>query len=281
MLLTLLPTFKSACDLAHRLPGLLASFMDLELALGRRFREDGLSDLVIASFLQIPGLSVVVRTPDEFRTGSDFDLALVDPASNTAIQYRIQAKRLGRPTATWKTRSYRELAHPHGTGGQVQTLCNLSNLAGTVPTIPLYAFYNPECVCASAGLPGITLADAFEIENHVLTSLATKPRPRFKQLNAVMPHFFTLDILLCPPTKEIHRSVCTPQESRDAFVQGREARPTSVLAAMKGRPTPEVGKIPRELLTALRRSEVARVIKAPIERPQLVIATSELNDMPD
>lgn len=257
--------------------------MDLELSLARRFREDSLSDLLIASFLQIPGLPVVVRTPNETRTGSDFDLALVDPASGTAIQYRIQAKRLGKPTASWKTRSYRELAHPHGTGEQVEILCDLTNLEKEViSTIPLYAFYNPYSICESAGISGIALADAFEIEAHIFGALDTVPRPHFKQLQSVKPYFFDLSSILCPPATAPNRLIATPSQSRDAFEKLRSELPRSpfstqsVKASLKRPHKIEVGAIPSELLSALRISETTRIVTADLDRPQLVIATSEI-----
>lgn len=269
--MTLVRSFRSACDLANSLPALVGSFMDLEQALGRNFREDSLSDLVIASFLQLPGNEVVIRTPPEHRTGSDFDLALVDLTSNTSFQYRIQAKRLRPVHDNWEISSYRELAHHNGTGSQVLTLCKLANLAGPPPTVPLYAFYNPASIGALAGVDGIMLADAFEIESIVTGALGAKPRPRFKRLTSLKDLFFPLTDILCPPTGS-GRGVATPRESRDSYARVREERPRSVFSILKSHPVPNVGQeVPTELRLALLNGEAGRIQRASVERPQIVI----------
>ena len=273
--MTLVRSFRSACDLANSLPALLGSFMDLEQALGRNFREDSLSDLVIASFLQLPGNEVVIRTPPEHRTGSDFDLALVDLTSNTSFQYRIQVKRLRPNRGNWEISSYRELAHHNGTGSQVTTLCDLSNLAGSPPTVPLYAFYNPASISTLAGVDGIMLADAFEIESVIKNALGAKPRPRFKRLTSLKDLFFPLTDILCPPASS-GRGIATPAESRDSYARVRERRPRSVLSALKSHPAPDVGKqVPAGLRQALSNGEGARIQRASVDRPQIVINASE------
>ncbi len=94
---------------------------------------------------------------------ADFDLAFLDLRRNTIFQFRIQAKRLTPHLRNWRISSYKELAHPHESGEQVRTLTDPGNLAGSIPTVPLYAFYNLESVCAVASIEGIALADAFEI----------------------------------------------------------------------------------------------------------------------
>lgn len=274
--MTLLSTFATPCELAHRLPPLLASFMELELHLSRRFREDSLSDLFIASFLQLPSLPVAVLTPNEKRTGSDLDLELVDPVTSTTIRYRIQAKRLGEPRVNWQNRSYHHLAHPNETGDQVDTLCNLGNLAGPIPTIPLYAFFNNDVVCAASGLPGIALADAFDIEDHIVTSLGATPRPFFKRISAVQHLFFDLAVILCPPTSGTGRGVASPQESRDGFEAASWARSDSVMAVLKSRPAPQPGPAQPEQLHALRvRGRERQPLRtATTKRPRIIIATS-------
>lgn len=273
--MTLMSTFSTPCELAHRLPPLLASFMELELQLSRRFREDSLSDLFIASFLQIPGVPVAVQTPDETRTGSDLDLELVDPPTSTTIRYRIQAKRLGAPRVNWKNRSYHHLAHPNDTGGQAGTLCDLKNLAGPIPTIPLYAFFNNDTVCTASGAPGIALANAFEIEDLINTALGKKPRPYFKRISSVQHLFFDLATILCPPTSGSGRGVATPQESRDGFDSAVRVRRTGVLEGTKGLPTPQPGPAQPDQLRALRERERRPVRTAGVKRPRIIVATSE------
>jgi uncharacterized membrane protein len=96
--------FLSASDLANRLPVMVAEFLDLEQHLKRRFREDSITDILIASLLSLPGNDIVVLTPPEVKTGGDFDLIVVEPASGDAVQFRVQAKRLTPHPNNWTTR---------------------------------------------------------------------------------------------------------------------------------------------------------------------------------
>lgn len=57
------PIFASSCDLAERLPVMIAEFLDIEQKLKRRFREDSVTDILVASLLSLPGNGVVVLTP--------------------------------------------------------------------------------------------------------------------------------------------------------------------------------------------------------------------------
>lgn len=273
--MTLMHTFSCPCDLAQRLPTLLAAFMELEISLTRRFREDTLSDLFTAAFLQLPGLPVAVLTPDETRTGSDVDLELVDPMTNTTICYRIQAKRLGRPTVNWKNRSYHHLAHPNDSGGQVDKLCHHDNLEGPIPTIPIYAFFNNESVCSASGLPGIALADAFEIKEIIENALAVQPRPLFKRISSLHHLFFGLDTILCPPNPATGQGVATPKESRDAFEATIRSQGRTALARLRSVPEPASAQF--DQLNALRARARQPVRTATTSRPRIIIATSELD----
>lgn len=276
--MTLLKNFASACELADQLPALLGDLIDLEVALGRRFREDSLTDLVIASFLQIGGLPVVVQTPNEKRTGSDFDLDLVDPATRTSIRYRIQAKRLGVPTASWRTRSYRELGHPNGTGAQMDVLCDLKILSGPIPTHPLYAFYNPASVCTKAGVQGIALADAFMVQElREQAKESPKPRPPYKRLARLQHLFFGLDTILCPPPTATSGVVATPAQSLQAYNEVARSR-SEGMASYKRPYIDKPGPMLREQWDALRRREEARIQKAEVPWPRLIVAASMPTD---
>ena len=74
------PIFASSCDLANRLPLMIAEFLDIEQRLKRRFREDSITDILVASLLSLPGNDIVVLTPPEAKTGGDFDLVVVEPS---------------------------------------------------------------------------------------------------------------------------------------------------------------------------------------------------------
>ncbi|ENZ84014.1 hypothetical protein OR37_00522 [Caulobacter vibrioides OR37] len=222
--MTLAPLFDSPCDLAQRIPSMVSYFLDLEAKIGRRFREDSVTDIVIASLLKIAGSNATVLVPPEVKTGGDFDILIVEPATGEAIQYRIQAKRLSPHPTTWGWGSYRELDHPHGQGKQASTLIR-SSAKEAIKTIPLYAFYNPETGCAASGgeISGIELADGREINQIVKTLVKAKAaskRPRLKRLDHLRDLFFPLSTILCPPLgaeRPASTGIIPPRTSRLAI----------------------------------------------------------------
>ena len=209
--MTFAPLFSSPCDLAVRIPPMISDFLNLENKIGRRFREDSVTDIIIASLLKVAGRNVTVLVPPEVKTGGDFDILIVEPSSGDAIQYRIQAKRLSPHPTQWMWGSYRELDHPHGQGGQSSTLVR-SAAHEKIRTIPLYAFYNPETACKASGglIGGIELADGVAI-NQIVKALvkakAASKRPRLKRLENLRDLFFPLSTLLCPPAGEASASI--------------------------------------------------------------------------
>ncbi len=213
----LTPLFASPCDLADRLPPLIADFLDLEITLRRRFREESVSDMIVASLLRLAGADLSVQVPlSEKVTGNDFDIIVYDPPKRSAVQYRIQAKRLSPHATKWGMGSYKELDHPHGTGSQSAALVASSAAEKGILTLPLYAFYNPQRTCAASGglVGGLELADGHAVRAMVAKLVAAKPkRPPMKRLSTLHPLFFPLSTLLCPPTPNTGRRIPTPDES--------------------------------------------------------------------
>lgn len=198
-----------------------AGFLELETQIGRRFREDSVTDIIIASLLSIGGSNATVFTPPEVTTGGDFDLVIYNPAATDGVQYRIQAKRLVSNGKNWSWSSYRELDHPHGTGKQASTLVR-SSAQEKVPTIPLYAFYNPLGVCEASNneIAGIQLADGRAINAIVRALVQAKAkgrRPRWKRVEYLRPLFFPLSTILCTPNDGTAASaIIGPEVSRRA-----------------------------------------------------------------
>jgi len=224
------PLFTSPCDLAERIPDMVADFLELETQVGRRFREDSVTDILIASLLKIGGPDATVFTPPEVKTGGDFDLVIYQPGTGIGVQYRIQSKRLVSNATNWSWSSYRELDHPHGSGRQASTLIR-SSAHESMPTIPLYAFYNPASVCdASTGeIAGIHLADGRAIGTIVralVKARAAGKRPRWKRLEILRHLFFPLSTILCPPTHEPSggSAIIHPEVSRRAVLNAIEER---------------------------------------------------------
>lgn len=252
--MTIAPIFASSCDLAKRLPVMLAEFLDIEQKLKRRFREDSVTDILVASLLSLPGNGVVVLTPPESKTGGDFDLLVVDPLSGDAVQFRIQAKRLTPHKHDWEIGSYAELAHPHNSGVQSQTL--LRGLGKeAITTIPLYAFYNPAHVCTASGgsVSGIELASGWEIRERIKAIVKLKPkRLPYKRIGSLQPLFFPLSTILCAPATTPRASdIPTPADARQAVVNAIEARSGFAdFGQMRALPDVTVKALPRESTTA-------------------------------
>ncbi len=225
--MSITPTFSSSCDLANRLPVMIAEFIDIEQHLKRRFREDTITDILVASLLSLPGNDIVVLTPPETKTGGDFDLLIITPTSGESVQFRIQAKRLTPHRHDWKLGSYPELSHPHNSGAQSQAL--LRGLGSeAINTVPLYAFYNPAHVCTASGgiISGIELASGWEIRERIKAMVKMKPkRLPYKRINSLQSLFFPLSTILCTPSSTARIStIPLPAEARSAVIDAIQAR---------------------------------------------------------
>lgn len=275
---------------------MIAEFLDIEQRLKRRFREDSITDIIIASLLLLPGNDIVVLTPPEAKTGSDFDIVIVEPLSGEAVQFRIQAKRLTPHKHNWIIGSYTELAHPHNSGAQSQAL--LRGLGGeAITTIPLYAFYNPAHVCAASGstVSGIDLASGWEIRERIKAINKVRPkRLPYKQIGSLQPLFFPLSTILCATSNAARAStIPLPAEARAAVVGAIEAR--SGLAGFGQTlaiPAVAVAQLPRasdvENVDASsrrrqsrsrrgeRRDELPTVIRRAVERRQERVITAKV-----
>ncbi len=215
--------YLSACELAHHFPSEIAQFLELEHRVrGRRFREESVTDLLLAALAKLPGLPLELRTPPESTTGSDLDIILVDLAARTRVGYRIQAKRLSADKVNWDRNSYGELAHQKNTGSQYAELIKPTNLkTGTLTLTPLYAFYNPASICAKSGgaIAGIELCGASTVGDaiaDILVKQASKGASQARQLRKLRHGFFPLSTLFCPPPPSgggQRRPIATPSES--------------------------------------------------------------------
>ncbi|MGE4171344.1 MAG: DUF6615 family protein [Methylocystis sp.] len=217
--MTIAQTFRSPCDFAHQMPNKIAEFIDIEKDLKRPFREDSITDLILASFLKLPPRQVLILTPSEAQTGSDFDLVITQSDAKDMVHYRIQAKRLTLSRGpVWGSSYYRCIDHRIKSikALQVDVLCASSQC------IPLYAFYNHgRIVTASANkIPGIVLADALIIQKLIHGAL-----PGFKRISNLEAFFFPLATILCSSDRK--SVVATPRESelrvREAIAKTREA----------------------------------------------------------
>jgi hypothetical protein len=210
--MTIAQMFQSACELSDEMPKRVAEFIEIDKDLKRRFREDSMTDVLLASFLKLPPDQVRLDTPREAITGSDFDLFVTQRANTDMTHYRIQAKRLC-DQPHWTRGYYKSLAHRLASTNnlQVDILCD------NLPTacMPLYAFYNHANVVSQSNgqVHGISLANAFGIRRciHRIVSGSTE----YKRVGKLAPLFFPFRTILCPPDGS-GRAMATPEESRRA-----------------------------------------------------------------
>jgi hypothetical protein len=200
------------CDLATKLPGLVAALLDRETKLKKgRFREETLTDVFTATLAAFAGPNLVIEYPHEASTGGDLDLDFWHVPTSRRLRVRLQAKRLnaeksGGKQVTIQHRAYRELLHyvPSERNFQFRTLVNS---AGSY--LPLYMFYNHGMVVrdayfagAAPPVSGINLAFAQDIAAELEAKLAANPkRLHHKRLSHLHTHFFDLATILCAPAE--------------------------------------------------------------------------------
>lgn len=229
--MSIVPTFTSTCDLAQRLPAMVASFLDFDSRTGRRFREETVNDIIVASLRNTAEKDILVVLPNEAQTGSDFDILILNEQLTDATQYRIQAKRLTLHHSDWGMGTYRELCHPQNTGVQAATLVK-SAAHEKVPTIPLYAFYNPQSVCTASGskIDGVEMASGRAVAQLVKTMVKYKPkRLPYKRIGYLCSLFFPLSSIFCAtaPHGQSGEAIISPRASREAVRREIDARSAS------------------------------------------------------
>jgi hypothetical protein len=279
---------------------MVSEFLDLEILLRRRFREESVSDLIVAAILKLGEADIRVIVPYEPETGSDFDLTIVDPYTSDAVQYRIQAKRLVPNDSNWEISSYRELDHPHGTGDQSRILMK-SSAHEKIFTIPLYAFYNPNRICraSSSQIEGIELASGYQVRNAVRELIAARPkRLPNKRIGHLRKFFFPLTTILCPPPSKqaSARRFPPPLDSRRQVEEAIELRAASISEQsqmtiegppqLRSLPPPdgsgtttrarrESNPLPGLVLRALNSTDYSPPIRANVKRPKLILISRE------
>lgn len=196
------------CEFATRFPDLAANILHRDRHKRRNFREETITDLLMAGLIGYEPFGIYVDFPaDESKTGEDMDWEFVDPDEPNGrcyLRLHIQAKRAIRSTAKTKSNRYwyyRELDHavPKGAkkGSQHEMLLRQAHaLPGCVP---LYAFYHPKQALnrrGSAGpaIEGVNLMFADQIP----VNLTAKAWPRTdKKVATWRPHFLPLSTFLC------------------------------------------------------------------------------------
>lgn len=191
------------CELAHNFPPRIAALLERDRGLTRNFREETVTDLLMASLVGLEAFGVRVQFPDEPTTGGDMDWIYAAPLEINGGSYLrliLQAKRA--QYAQLKNGGYWFYQHlDHENGQQARTL---TGYAATPPdgmtTLPLYIFYHPASALAppansQPAIEGINLVFASKIAPAVRGGCG---RDR-KRVRYWRNEFFPLSDLLCWP----------------------------------------------------------------------------------
>jgi hypothetical protein len=84
------------CQLAHSFPPRIADLLERDRGLTRNFREETVTDLLMASLVGLEALGIRVDFPDEPTTGGDMDWIYVAPLEINGgcyLRLLLQAKR--------------------------------------------------------------------------------------------------------------------------------------------------------------------------------------------
>ena len=193
------------CDLAHAFPPWVAKLLERERSLRRNFREESITDLLMASLVGLEALGIRVDFPDETKTGGDMEWVFAAPLEVKGGRYLrliLQAKRPQyvklKCGGYW---CYQHLDHGDPPGQQAQTLVAYAkgNPGGTA-TLPLYIFYHPTSALAPLGaepaIEGVNLVFADSVAPVVKGGCG---RP-LKKVAYWRKHFMPLSDVLCWPT---------------------------------------------------------------------------------
>src|SRR5271154_4895922 len=85
------PTRLMLCLFAQHFPRAVASLLQRGEVLSRRFREETVTDLLMANLLAIGAGSIVVEFPDEPTTGADMEWNFINKDTKEHFQLLLQA----------------------------------------------------------------------------------------------------------------------------------------------------------------------------------------------
>lgn len=192
------------CELAHNFPPRIAQLLQRDRGLTRNFREETVTDLLMASLVGLEAFGVRVQFPYEPTTGGDMDWVYAAPHDINGGNYLrliLQAKR-AQHVKSKKGGGYWYYQHlDHQKGNQAQVLIKY---AATYPdgmaTLPLYIFYHPEAALLPAvgkqpSVDGINVVFASKVAAAVKGGCGRK----FKKISYWRNHFMPLSDLLCWP----------------------------------------------------------------------------------
>lgn len=194
------------CQLAHRFPPFVETFMERSRRLRRRFREETITDLLMYSLIVAGERRVIVEFPDEPITGADMEWNFINEHDESFFRIVLQAKQSFGNGGVWTRHCYRELLHSSGKGPKLQAVALCDTARSNEATYPLYIFYTSKNTCESArsagleSVSGVSLADGYSIEVLATNATTQQLRTRNKCLKTIAPLLFSLRSLFCPPS---------------------------------------------------------------------------------
>ncbi|YCI07035.1 hypothetical protein M1D34_31825 (plasmid) [Ensifer sp. D2-11] len=196
---------KMLCELAHSLPPRIAELLERDRGLKRNFREETVTDLLMASLVGLEAFGIRVDFPDEPTTGGDMDWIFAAPLEIHGGRYLrliLQAKRAHfaklKVGGYWY---YHHLDHGKPAGQQAQTLVGYTGRSPAgMATLPLYILYHPISALTPAtsnrpAIDGINLVFAHHVAPVVLGGCKKKQ----KKVDHWRDHFMPLSDILCWP----------------------------------------------------------------------------------
>lgn len=193
------------CDLAHAFPPWVAKLLERDRSLRRNFREESITDLLLASLVGMEAFGIRVDFPDETRTGGDMEWIFAAPLETNGGRYLrliLQAKRPQfiklKSGGYWL---YQHLDHGKPPGQQAKTLvAHAKGSPDGKATLPLYILYHPTSALApfngEPAVEGINLVFADKVAPVVWGGCGRKE----KKVAYWRKHFMPLSDFLCWPT---------------------------------------------------------------------------------
>lgn len=215
------------CEFASTFPEFVGDLLEREAGLGRRFREETLTDMWVGSLVPLRRYGVHVDLANEKETGADIELWFLSRRLDRGLGFVIQAKRAVCPREPthpfccshrdWTKHRFEEIDHPGGrskatgnermAGSQARDLVQAAKRTKRA-LYPLYAFYTPEHVRRQSGnaVDGVMLADGFEVRRRIVQGLwrtrkregaRRRGRAAFKEIAALRDLLLKLDKMFC------------------------------------------------------------------------------------
>lgn len=211
------------CSFAHRFPFLAAGILDRDQHKRRNFREETITDILMAGLVPFEPFGIRVDFPrDESITGEDMDWEFVNEKATDGRRYlrlHIQAKRAITNKGKKPYWFYRELDHAlvpattSANSGAIGTPASLPptkqyglqhtaliDEAAKMPgCVPIYMFYNPGAAeePKSGALPAVEGVNWMFADKIAKKVTSGRWPVESKKLTTLRPHFHPLSKLLC------------------------------------------------------------------------------------